>query len=579
MSQMQNEVRKINIGTKEPIPVVAKVGASWSAEDDLELHNMSSIKSTSELCEHFKRGNGSIKSRLLHLSNPDHKAYQRLHGITIEKVDTEQNIETISPGPPKAGGEQNIETISPGPPKAGGMRGLPATPMSAEQQHAFEQFASGQNVFVTGPGGTGKTKLIHHLVEHANQKGRRVQVCALTGCASLLLGCNAKTIHSWSGIKLAKGTTEEIVGQVMRNRRAKQNWKAIKVLIVDEVSMMSRKIFDALETVARIVRGNPVPFGGIQVIFCGDFYQLPPIPSPNDPASGEFCFESAKWNTVFPLANHVELLTIFRQTDPVYIEILSQVRTGNLSPENVEILKKYVKREYDADKHNGTYLTKLFPIRSRVDFLNKLMFDKIDEPAKQYDVNRMRDCTTYLDTGKAIEMDIRHACSTMTKAEQDAELEQLITNTPCIPGLELKRGATVMCTVNLDMDHGICNGSQGTVIDFVGTDNRPQVRFSNGVIMTIGPHSWQSTDYPTIAISQFPLQLAWALTIHKIQGATLGMAQIDAGSGIFEYGQTYVALSRIQSLDGLYLAGFNSSRIKSNPKVRAFYESINNRSV
>jgi ATP-dependent DNA helicase PIF1 len=456
---------------------------------------------------------------------------------------------------------------------------LPATPLSVEQQQAFEQFASGKNVFITGPGGTGKTKLIHHLVDHANQTGRRVQVCALTGCASLLLGCNAKTIHSWSGIKLAKGTTEEIVGQVMRNRRAKQNWKAVKVLIVDEVSMMSRKIFDALETVARIVRGNPVPFGGIQVVFCGDFYQLPPIPSPNDPASGEFCFESTKWNTVFPLANHVELLTIFRQTDPVYIEILSQVRTGNISPENVEILKKYVKREYDAEKHNGTFLTKLFPIRSRVDYLNKLMFDKIDEPAKQYEVNRMCDCLTYIDTGKAIEMDIRHACSTMTKTEQEAELEQLIANTPCIPGLELKRGATVMCTVNLDMDNGICNGSQGTVIDFVGTDNRPQVRFSNGIIMTIGPHSWQSTDYPTIAISQFPLQLAWALTIHKIQGATLGMAQIDAGSGIFEYGQTYVALSRIQSLEGLYLAGFNSSKIKSNPKVRAFYESINNRSV
>lgn len=448
--------------------------------------------------------------------------------------------------------------------------------LSPQQQFAFEQFTQGKNLFITGPGGTGKTKLIHHLVDYANRIDKRVQVCALTGCASLLLGCNAKTIHSWSGIKLAKGTTDEIVGQVMRNRRAKQNWKTVKVLIIDEVSMMSRKIFDALEMVGRIVRGNSLPFGGIHVIFCGDFYQLPPIPSPNDPASGEFCFESTKWNAVFPLENHVELRTMFRQNDPTYIEILSQVRTGTITQESAEILKKYVKREYDTDKHNGTFLTKLFPIRSRVDYLNKLMFDRIEEPAKQYEITRMTDCVTYLDNGKPIEPEIREACRTLTKAEQLSEIEQLIANTPCIPGLALKKGTTVMCTVNLDMDNGICNGSQGTVIDFAGIDNRPVVRFSNGITMTIGPHSWQSTDYPTIAISQFPLQLAWALTIHKIQGATLGMAQIDAGSGIFEYGQTYVALSRIQSLDGLYLAGFNPSKIKANPKVSAFYERINN---
>ena len=546
---------------------VIKIGASWSRESDVELREMGSTKSTDELCEHFKRGEGAIKSRLLHLSNPEHKAYQRLHGagdITKEDIHETQQLMPSSPveaHPPLSMEQLKNEQI----PQGGG--GGP--PLSREQQLAFEQFKLGQNVFVTGPGGTGKTKLIHHLVNHANQTGRRVQVCALTGCASLLLGCSAKTIHSWSGIKLAKGSVDDIVGQVMRNRRAKQNWKTVRVLIVDEVSMMSRKIFDALETVARIVRGNTLPFGGIQVIFCGDFYQLPPIPSANDPASGEFCFESAKWKTVFP--NHVELRTIFRQTDPVYIEILSQVRTGNISPENIEILKKYVKREYDADKHNGTFLTKLFPIRSRVDFSNKLMFDKIDEPAQQYEITRLRDCLTYLETGKPIEPELRH---TLTRAEQDAELEQLITNTPCIPGLELKRGATVMCTVNLDMDHGICNGSQGTVIDLVGLDHRPVVRFSNGITMTIGPHSWQSTDFPTIAICQFPLQLAWALTIHKIQGATLAMAQIDAGSGIFEYGQTYVALSRIQSLDGLYLAGFNPSKIKANPKVSAFYESI-----
>ncbi len=128
-----------------------------------------------------------------------------------------------------------------------------------------------------------------------------------------------------------------------------------------------------------------------------------------------------------------------------------------------------------------------------------------------------------------------------------------------------------MCTVNLDMERGICNGSQGVVTGFVGTDIKPEVKFANGVTLVIGQHTWQSSDYPTIAIAQFPLQLAWAMTIHKIQGATLARAQIDIGNVIFEYGQTYVALSRIQSLDGLYLAGFNPGRIKANPRVKLFY--------
>ena len=443
--------------------------------------------------------------------------------------------------------------------------------LSTEQQYAYEQFTMGNNLFITGPGGTGKTKLIHHLVEHATVIGKRIQVCALTGCASLLLGCNAKTIHSWSGIKLAKGPIEQIVGQVMRNKCAKKNWKATKILIIDEVSMMSRKIFDALDAVARVVRNNPAPFGGLQVIFCGDFYQLPPVPSANEPETGEFCFESDKWWNVFHPEHHIELKTIFRQTDPKYIEILSQVRTGELSLENADILRQYVKREYDPDQYNGSVLTKLYPVCSRADYLNKILFDKIEETAMEFTVKKMRNCTIYSDTNKEIGADVLQECRSLTKTEEENEIDQLLVNTPCISHLQLKRGASVMCTVNLDMTRGICNGSQGIITDFVGSERRPVVKFSNGVTIEIGPHTWQSSDYPTLAISQFPLQLSWAMTIHKIQGTTLARAQIDIGNVIFEYGQTYVALSRIQSLDGLYLAGFNPGRIKANPKVKVFY--------
>lgn len=446
--------------------------------------------------------------------------------------------------------------------------------LSKEQSYAFERFKQGHNILITGPGGTGKTKLIKHLVDYAKTTGKSTQVCALTGCASILLGCNAKTIHSWSGMRLGKGKKEDIIAQILRSKFAKKNWKSVKILIIDEVSMLSMKLFEVLEQAARVLRGNQQVFGGIQVVFSGDFYQLGPIGSPNEPDTCKFCFESPKWNQVFSMENHVILKTMYRQSDPKYIEILSQIRIGEISPENVDVLKNYVKREYDQEEYNGCPLIKLFPVRSRADYVNQLMFDKIEEPIEYFEIVKMRSCKTFLDSNKPIDEEILQFCDKLTMLEIEAELEQLIMNTPCIPELELKKGTAVMCTVNLDMDRGICNGSMGTVIDFIGENKLPRVLFSNGITMTLSTHFWQSEQYPTIAIGQYPLQLAWALTIHKIQGATLERAQIDIGKSIFEYGQTYVALSRIQSLDGLYLSEFQPGRIKSNPNVRAFYESI-----
>jgi ATP-dependent DNA helicase PIF1 len=153
----------------------------------------------------------------------------------------------------------------------------------------------------------------------------------------------------------------------------------------------------------------------------------------------------------------------------------------------------------------------------------------------------------------------------------------LQSNSPCVPILQLKKGAVVMCTVNLDMEHGICNGSQGIVVDILTPSNGPPipvVKFSNGLVRQIQVHHWQSDEFPTIAIGQIPLCLAWALTIHKIQGATLTLAEMDLGSSIFECGQTYVALSRIKSLDGLYLSSFHPQKIRAHSKVMRFYQSI-----
>jgi len=449
--------------------------------------------------------------------------------------------------------------------------------LSPEQKYAYQQFCKGENLFITGPGGTGKTKLISNLVEHCRSNIIPHQVCALTGCAALLLNCGARTLHSWSGIKLAKGPNHYIIANIRKNRRICAEWRKIKVLIVDEVSMMSLKIFELVEEVARATRLSQLPFGGIQVVFCGDFYQLPPVGTAGQPETELFCFESPVWNQVFPRKNHVQLQTIFRQVDPIYKSILLQIREGTLSEENAKILQGYVKREFNPEEHNGCLPTKLFPTRVKTDFLNKLMFSKLADPEYTFKSEKRYDCKTYLDSNKAISTEDLTKGARLSAQEIEYELEGLMNSSNLQDTLVLKKGAVVMCTMNLDMDSGICNGSQGIVIDVLeqgGKTTFPVVKFSNGLIRTIQPQFRQSEEYPTIAIGQIPLMLAWALTIHKIQGATLEMADIDVGTNIFEYGQTYVALSRVQSLNGLYLTAFNPGRIRANDSVRAFYAQL-----
>jgi ATP-dependent DNA helicase PIF1 len=458
--------------------------------------------------------------------------------------------------------------------------------LSNDQTYALHKFKQRENVFITGPGGTGKTKLIEHFTNYAKSNAIPIQVCALTGCASILLShCNARTIHSWSGIRLAKGPNRQIIQNTLKNRQAVSSWKKVRILIIDEVSMLSLKIFELLEELARTVRKDPRPFGGIQVVFTGDFYQLPPVGTPGDPETEQFCFESPLWFKIFDQKNHIELHTIFRQTDPLYRTILLQIRTSTLTKENEDLLKTYVKREYDATKYNGCIPTKLYPTRAKADFLNASMFQKIQEPEHIFESIKKENCRTFLETNAPLSLTHLQKCAGLTSQDREYEIQQMMLNSSIHESLALKKGAVVMCTVNLDMDQGICNGSQGIIVDFVEVSPGPStpilvstlcpiVKFYNGVIKTIHPHFRQSDEYPSLAVGQIPLSLAWALTIHKIQGATLALADIDVGGQIFEYGQTYVALSRVQSLNGLYLSAFNSQKIRTNPKVQDFYQTI-----
>ena len=437
---------------------------------------------------------------------------------------------------------------------------------SPEQETAFNKYIERKNIFITGPGGTGKSALIKRIYHHAQLTGKRIQVCAMTGCAAVLLECNAKTIHSWAGIGLANGEKDEVVRKVASSFFKKKNWKSADVLVIDEVSMMSKKIFEILDSIGRTVRKRHVPFGGIQVIFSGDFYQLPPVGTKGEIETSQFCFESERWSELFTEENCIQLVKIFRQSDPVYTKILSQIREGRLRRSSVEHLQKYVGRM--PDETSLIQPTKLFPTRNKVDSINLAEMCGLQTQERKFDMKFADD----LPITAAAEKESR---TRFTADDIKVELQFIQSGLLCEKTIALKVGCQVMCIVNAEPMPGfqLCNGSQGIVTRF-NEQGLPVVKFNQGFEIPIGFHTWLSDTIPGIGVLQIPLILAWALSIHKSQGASLDAAEIDVGSGIFECGQTYVALSRIRSLDGLFLTSFDTSRIKINKKVRDFYDGL-----
>ena len=434
---------------------------------------------------------------------------------------------------------------------------------SQEQQEAFELYREGKNIFVTGPGGTGKTELIRRIYQHAVQSGKEIHCSALTGCAAVLLNCNAKTLHSWSGIGLGAAARETILAKIRKNKHSLKLWKSTEILVVDEVSMMSLKMFDTLDYIGKAIRKTTKPFGGIQLIFSGDFYQLPPVGNDDDPDSSSFCFESLAWNQTFEPQNQIRLVKIFRQRDPEYASILNQVREGRIKKSSNARLEQCVGR---TKPDNQQVITKLFPTRQKADFLNRARMEELNSEDERVFPMKLR---SDLESRKSHQF---------TAKDIEYELQNLSKNLICDQELKLKVGAQVMCIVNIAPEKGgeleICNGSQGLVTGFCPMTSCPVVKFNNGLEQVMTRHTWLSERIPGVGVQQVPLILAWALTIHKSQGATLDAAEIDVGSGIFECGQTYVALSRVKSLEGLYLTSYDVTKIKINRKVKEYYSTL-----
>ena len=278
--------------------------------------------------------------------------------------------------------------------------------LSTEQLLAYNKWKEGKNIFISGPGGCGKTHFIKYLNQNSN--GRKIQICAMTGCAALLLDCNAKTLHSFTGIQLGNGSVEDIVKKIKRKYYLVQNWRKIDCLVVDEVSMLSAPLLELLNSIAQRIRNNLKLFGGIQLVFSGDFFQLPP---PND---DNFCFESTLWNKLFPKDSHFIFSIIFRQKNLQFQNLLNQIRVGNIDKENEKLLKKYVGRSVSGNIKP----VQLFPKKYMVNHVNNHIYSTIKNSEKEFSLNILGNCERYIENNKPIPDDILSMCQKISKTEK-----------------------------------------------------------------------------------------------------------------------------------------------------------------
>lgn len=414
--------------------------------------------------------------------------------------------------------------------------------LSNNQSVAFNKYLNKENIFITGQGGTGKSFFIKKIYEDAMKKGININVTALTGCAAILLDCKATTLHYWSGIGIGNLNLDKTICQIYKYKK-KDTWLNCDILIIDEVSMLSSDLFELLDGIGKKIRRNNKPFGGIQLIFSGDFHQLPPF------SYNKFCFEVPLWKECFN--NEIIFTKNFRQSeDEDYKTILSEIRDECLSDKSKKLLLECIKKTPPKNINP----TILYPIKRLSDLNNNKENNNLNTETRLYEMKYLKKPPKNIET----------------------ELIKQKKNIMAEDSLELKIGSQVMCIINLDQENGIINGSQGMVIGFT-ENNEPVVKFIyKDTIKIVGHHTWYNDKYEEYGIVQIPLVLAWSITIHKSQGITLDYASINIGSDIFECGQSYVALSRVKGLKGLYIKAIDFNKIKTNKKVKEYYDNLIN---
>lgn len=405
------------------------------------------------------------------------------------------------------------------------------------QSQALDILKMGRNVFITGPAGSGKTYVVNEYIKYLKEHDVPIGITASTGIAATHMG--GVTIHSWSGMGIKNNMSEYDLAQLTEKAQVVRRIKEAAVLIIDEVSMLHHFRLDTLNTITQYIRKNTEPFGGLQIVLCGDFFQLPPVSKYGEPDT-HFIYRSEAWRdgkfTVCYLKEN------YRQGNDPIVSVLNEIRSGEVSDES---------REQLQSRHNlGQWIgeseqTRLYTHNVDVDTINDEELEGVDGIEITYE---------------------------MTSRGKKPLVEALKKSCLAPEKLRLKKGARVMCVKN-NFDLGYVNGTLGVIVS-CGYGVDPVIRtastpdFPDGRLVTVELASWTIEDDGKVLaeITQYPLRLAWAITIHKSQGMSLDAVEVDL-SRAFEPGMGYVALSRVRTLAGLSIIGMNENAFQVHPEV------------
>ncbi len=398
------------------------------------------------------------------------------------------------------------------------------------QKEALDILKLGHNVFLTGPAGSGKTYLLNQYIRYLREQKIPVGITASTGIAATHMG--GTTIHSWVGMGIADSMTAEEIKELFKRQYLRSRFSKTHVLIIDEISMLHAQRLDLIEEICSTFKRNSEPFGGMQIIMCGDFFQLPPVTRKDEPPAA-FVNSSQSWKEMQLQICYLD--EQHRQDDRAFLRVLNDIRNSDVTGMTVE----YLSERLDKETKGYVRPTRLFTHNADVDAINLKHLNELAGDSQEYTMNW----------------------------RGSFGLTETLKKSCLAPGvLVLKKGASVMFVKN-NYEMGYVNGTLGEVIDF-DQDTYPIVRTFDGAEIAVGRAEWsvKEDERELAAITQLPLRLAWAITVHKSQGMSLDAAEIDL-SRSFLPGMGYVALSRVRSLSGLKLMGMNQMALQVNQDV------------
>lgn len=414
--------------------------------------------------------------------------------------------------------------------------------LSNEQKKAIELFKKGNNILVLGAGGTGKSEIIREIQYYieTNQPGKNIAITGTTGIASYNI--NGITLASFMGIGTGEDQYEVMIKRIMRKPDVRNRIQKLDVLIVDEISMASAELFEKINEVCKVVRKNKLFFGGIQLLLAGDFLQLLPV-FKDFSHDTRLLIESDVFNKHFTKKNTINLKKNFRQENGEYSKLLLRLRKGEQTEKDVKKIKSRMTKEIKDIVHLVTSNKKAKAINM-----------------KQMEQLKSNKTYTYF-----LKEETKNNVELFNEIKKQFEQRGIDTVT-------LKENARVMLIKNLSVEEGLVNGMGGIVIGF--ENGVPIVKFDNNIIQTIKPVVWEYINSDTkIRVSQVPLMLSWAITIHKSQSITLDSAVMDLEDCFCEH-QIYVALSRVRKLENIYIKSFDEQKIKVNSMVKEYLSKL-----